>query len=427
MADDNGWTLGHAVRVVSEYRRFLVLTQVAGTPVCPSDDVDKAWHLHITRTANYERFCAAALGALPQRPPPSEDAEELARRRTVAAATLSRYLAAFGIDPPRVVWPPVADPPDAEEPSRQTVLRLRGWLADPFFALGVLLMLAFGAAVPIGLAGGFPVLRAVPDVQLGEVSLAAPCVLFLVAWGSTLRGGRRSWRDKLDPYELAWLLGGARRMAATAIGVLVERGALELRPRRDTIGKVRDATLGVVARGVPPVAEHPVERACRAAGARGTMTFSAASRRIEPLASDTGRRLVRAGLAVDPATIEPGRAALLGSTWLCLVVAVERLAQGLTVSRPVGFFFVLAVADGALMAWILLRMTRVTPRGRSVVDNVREWVCGESVLAPRLDTAGLARLPCSLALFGAPAMMHDPRFAGIEFALDREGVIDDDS
>ena len=31
--------------------------QVDGTPVCPSDDVDQAWHLRITRTADYERFC----------------------------------------------------------------------------------------------------------------------------------------------------------------------------------------------------------------------------------------------------------------------------------------------------------------------------------------------------------------------------------
>jgi hypothetical protein len=51
LADDDGWTLGHAVRIVREYRRFPVLTRVAGTPVCPSDDVDQASPLHITRTA----------------------------------------------------------------------------------------------------------------------------------------------------------------------------------------------------------------------------------------------------------------------------------------------------------------------------------------------------------------------------------------
>ena len=57
LADDNGWTLGHAVLVVREYRRFLVLTQVAGAQVCPSDDVDQAWPLHIARTADDERLC----------------------------------------------------------------------------------------------------------------------------------------------------------------------------------------------------------------------------------------------------------------------------------------------------------------------------------------------------------------------------------
>ena len=42
LADDQGWTLGHALAVAAEYRRFLVLTQVAGHAVSPSPDVDEA-------------------------------------------------------------------------------------------------------------------------------------------------------------------------------------------------------------------------------------------------------------------------------------------------------------------------------------------------------------------------------------------------
>ena len=41
LADDHGWTLGYALAVAEEYRRFLVLTQVAGHPVSPSPDVDR--------------------------------------------------------------------------------------------------------------------------------------------------------------------------------------------------------------------------------------------------------------------------------------------------------------------------------------------------------------------------------------------------
>jgi hypothetical protein len=57
-----------------------VLTQVAGTPVCPSDDVDQAWHLHITRTADHERFCQEVF----------EDPSIASTRRTPAAME-SRY------------------------------------------------------------------------------------------------------------------------------------------------------------------------------------------------------------------------------------------------------------------------------------------------------------------------------------------------
>ncbi|MCK9684857.1 glycine-rich domain-containing protein [Scleromatobacter humisilvae] len=107
LADGNCWTLGHAVRVVHEYRRFLVLTQVAGVQVCPSDDVDQAWHLHITRTADYERFCREVVGRFLHHHPAAAGADEHQRHRAMYAATLSHYRRAFCAEAPRDVWPAV--------------------------------------------------------------------------------------------------------------------------------------------------------------------------------------------------------------------------------------------------------------------------------------------------------------------------------
>ncbi len=334
LADENGWTQDHAARVVREDRRFLVLAQVAGAPVGPSDHVDRAWRLHLTRSADYERFCVAALGAVV---PPSPLPE---RGGATLAATLARDRAAFGSEAPPPVWQAASS--DADASARTSVVRLRGGLAWPPCLLAVVLALAVAAGLLAGGMNPWTFLPAPPGAALAELSAAAPFVLFLVAWGSTLRGGRRGARDTLDPYEAAWLRGGTRRMAAAA-------------------------------------------------------------------------------------TLEPARAALLAAAGLALAIAMSQFAHGAFPGPANGFFFLVALGDAALMAWIRLKITRVTPRGRSVLDKLNEWALGGSTFAPKLDAAGRARLPCTLALLGAPAMMHAPGFEGIERALDGEGVIDEDS
>ena len=48
LARENGWTVRHSRRVLLEYKRFLFLAMTAGHSVTPSEDVDQAWHLHLT-------------------------------------------------------------------------------------------------------------------------------------------------------------------------------------------------------------------------------------------------------------------------------------------------------------------------------------------------------------------------------------------
>ena len=67
-----------------------MLTQVAGTQVCPSDDVDQAWHLHITRTADYERFCRDVFGRFLHHRPAEAGPDEHQRHRGIYVGTLSR-------------------------------------------------------------------------------------------------------------------------------------------------------------------------------------------------------------------------------------------------------------------------------------------------------------------------------------------------
>jgi hypothetical protein len=58
LARENNWPSAYAQRVISEYKRFTFLAVVAGHPVSPSEDVDQAWHLHLTYSENYWKvFC----------------------------------------------------------------------------------------------------------------------------------------------------------------------------------------------------------------------------------------------------------------------------------------------------------------------------------------------------------------------------------
>src|SRR5687767_14035376 len=70
LARENGWSRSYAERVIEEYKRFVFLAVSGTSPsssgsseaqsardegrkVCPSEDVDAAWHLHLTYTKSY--------------------------------------------------------------------------------------------------------------------------------------------------------------------------------------------------------------------------------------------------------------------------------------------------------------------------------------------------------------------------------------
>src|SRR5215475_14118054 len=63
LARENDWTQAYTGRVLKEYKRFAFLAAAAGHPVSPSEDVDQAWHLHLTYSEDYwKRFCPEVLG-----------------------------------------------------------------------------------------------------------------------------------------------------------------------------------------------------------------------------------------------------------------------------------------------------------------------------------------------------------------------------
>ncbi|MEM8922338.1 MAG: hypothetical protein AAGD35_02475 [Actinomycetota bacterium] len=109
LARDNGWSPAFAERAIEEYKRFLFLGQVAGHPVTPSDEVDQAWHLHLTYTRSYwDDLCGQVLGRPFHHGPTVGGRAEAAKFDDWYDRTLRSYREWFGVEPPADLWPPAA-------------------------------------------------------------------------------------------------------------------------------------------------------------------------------------------------------------------------------------------------------------------------------------------------------------------------------
>lgn len=107
LARDNGWTYRFADRVIEEYKKFVFLGMVAGHPVTPSDQVDQAWHLHLTYSRSYwDRFCGEVLGKPFHHGPTKGGSDEGKKYWEWYSKTLESYETWFGEKPPQDIWSP---------------------------------------------------------------------------------------------------------------------------------------------------------------------------------------------------------------------------------------------------------------------------------------------------------------------------------
>ncbi|MBC7923600.1 MAG: hypothetical protein H7Z75_21195 [Ferruginibacter sp.] len=109
LAHYNGWSPTYAKRVVEEYKRFLFLAVSASHPVTPSEEVDQAWHLHLTYTQSYwEELCGEVLGRPLHHVPTVGGEREDHKFRGWYERTIQSYREFFGIEPPADIWPSAA-------------------------------------------------------------------------------------------------------------------------------------------------------------------------------------------------------------------------------------------------------------------------------------------------------------------------------
>src|SRR5687768_6804380 len=148
LARENGWSRAEVERVIEEYKRFCFLAATVDHPVTPSDQVDQAWHLHLTYSRDYwERFCPL-LGRPLHHGPTAGGADEQHRYFTQYAETLRSYERVFG-SPPADLWPDAArrlneDPKARRVHPRDAIIIPRKAIRTMLPIVAVLAVLALG-------------------------------------------------------------------------------------------------------------------------------------------------------------------------------------------------------------------------------------------------------------------------------------------
>ncbi|MBS0210577.1 MAG: TIGR04222 domain-containing membrane protein [Planctomycetes bacterium] len=419
LARENRWSLCFARRVIEEYKRYCLLAVSLPRVAAPSEQVDQAWHLHLTYTQNYwGRFCRDALQTKlhhhPTRGGPAENDKHFA----MYEQTLADYREVFGAPAPADIWPP-AHVRFGADLHAERVNRGEYWLVPKPRWLRSLRQNALVPAAAVLGSGVLVAAFASPFDLTGPQFLALYIVLlvaltaFCVYWRYSYRMPKTLEHNReLSPYELALLNGGPRAILATALAALVHRNAV-------TTGDPADKA---TARKFKPGGNHdtsrdPIEATVQQSVIRhGEADAKQLWQDLEPSVEPISQRLEDDGLLVRSGNISMGR-------WIPVVLFLGLIAFGVTKCfvgldhhKPIGFLvMLLALTIGLLLAFC--SFNRRTVAGEKLLDerrkereDLKHSTTGGS---PNLATPDLAM---AVALFGV-AVLPTTMFGSLHTAL----------
>ncbi len=368
LARENGWSRTRAARVVEEYKRFVFLAVTGSAPVCPSEDVDAAWHLHLTYTRSYwKRFCGEVLDRPLHHDPTKGGPAEGAKHLAMYAETLTAYRAAFGRPAPADIWAEGAER-FGDDLKHRAVNTARNWVIPKApvkraalfaLALAVALML-----VP-GCEGGLN-----PFALKNDEFLTTLAVSLIVAAiiGRVLRSFLRKPNPlpdddsiELNWEQTAYLAGGAGRLTTAAIAQLVGRG----------MAHVSADTKALVPTGTDTGEMSPVERAVfRALPVMNTaVALKPVQDAVDAAFAQEADRMETDGWVLTKfEQVRTGLTALLPLAVVLLCLALPRLMMGLQANKPVQFLVVTSIVVGIIGTIIVLGGSlRLSHRGMTLL------------------------------------------------------------
>jgi uncharacterized protein (TIGR04222 family) len=213
---------------------------------------------------------------------------------------------------------------------------------------------------------------------------------------------------RLDRYEAAYLNGGCKLVATTAVSSLLRAGHLAGPARRRQ-------PFRLVARTAPPAGAHPVEWATYqllTARPHPRWALGVALCR-EPAMAALRRRLRLGGLA--PTSEQRARYRATGLWFLpLLALEVARVAAGTANGRPVGFLVALLVVTVVAAAVLSLRVPQATELGRRTLARLRAET-GRPAAG-----ASPSELAMATALFGAGVLWGADTETAMALRIPRE-------
>jgi hypothetical protein len=201
LARENNWSRPFARRVVEQYRRFVFLAMVADHEVTPSDEVDEAWHLHLTYTQSYwNDLCRGVLGRPLHHVPTRGGANERSRHFEQYERTLATYAQWFEEPPPNDIWPP-ANVRFAKNSRHVRVNCQRAWILPKpnwiWRLAGRGSLLAGALAAPLMLGAANPMDLSGPEFLVFYAVVCAVAIAAAIALRSFLRSDSPANDDKL--------------------------------------------------------------------------------------------------------------------------------------------------------------------------------------------------------------------------------------
>jgi len=110
LARENNWSASYSRKVLAEYKKFIYLSCISDGHVTPSDQIDQAWHLHLTYTKSYWiELCQNILNSNVHHFPTKGGDSESDKYRKQYEYTLELYEREFDDAAPDRIWPSIDD------------------------------------------------------------------------------------------------------------------------------------------------------------------------------------------------------------------------------------------------------------------------------------------------------------------------------
>jgi uncharacterized protein (TIGR04222 family) len=344
---EHRWTAMYASGVVDEYRKFLLLAMVAGHKIIPSDQVDQAWHLHLTSSRSYwDELCPKILGKnLHHEANPGGRIEQINHHQGYQR-TLASYELIFGQTPPADIWPSAEirfgrDISFVRINSRQYWLIPKPEINWKRFALPISIII-----LPLLLAGCEGVL---PSLD-GESFLVLYVFLWLtISCISEVLRNRKSFPEYtgLTPEELAYLAGGAKRVIEVGLSKLIEQGKIKLNDDKQSF-KIMGVPLDSLSE-----LEKRIIWEIQVTENNGGTTAPLNWENCFDITSITNS-IKQKGLVKirpsHPAYVKPSITYLFMPL---ILMGIARLIHGVLLDKPIGFLIIVLILTALSLIWFL--------------------------------------------------------------------------